>query len=148
MTTHSSILAWKIPGMGEPGGLPSTGSHRVGHDWRDLAKSVTTEATELAQNPLLFSYSVVSNSLRPHGLQVAKLFCPSPSPRACSNSSPLSQWCHSTISSSVVPFSSWLQSFPTSGCFKWIGSLHQVAKVLELQLQHRSFQWIFMNDFL
>ena len=37
MATHSTILAWRIPGMGEPGGLPSMGSHRVGHDWRDLA---------------------------------------------------------------------------------------------------------------
>ena len=52
----------------------------------------------------LFSCSVVSNSLWPHGL---KHPCPSPSPRACSNSCPLSQWCHPTISSSVVPFSSW-----------------------------------------
>ena len=41
MTTHSSVLAWKIPGMGEPGGLPSTGSHRVGHDWSDLAAAVS-----------------------------------------------------------------------------------------------------------
>ena len=66
---------------------------------------------------LLFSRSVMSDSLRPHGLQQARLPCPSLSPRACSNSCPLSQWCHPTISSSVVPFSSCLQSFPTSGSF-------------------------------
>ena len=59
----------------------------------------------------------MSNSLRPHGLQHAKLLCPSPTPRACSNSCPLSQWCHPTISSSVIPFSSHLQSFPASGSF-------------------------------
>ena len=53
---------------------------------------------------LQFSCSVVSDSLRPHGLQHARLPCLSPSPRACSNSSPSSQWCHPTISSSVVPF--------------------------------------------
>ena len=53
----------------------------------------------------------------PHGLQHAKLPCPSPIPRACSNSCPMSQWCHPTISSSVVPFSSCLQSFPTSRSF-------------------------------
>ena len=41
MATHSSVLAWKIPGMGEPGGLPSMGSHRVGHDWSDLAAAAT-----------------------------------------------------------------------------------------------------------
>ena len=64
-----------------------------------------------------FSRSVVSNSLQPHGLQHARLPCPSPSPRACSNSCPLSRWCHPTISSSVVPFSSCLQSFPASGSF-------------------------------
>ena len=64
-----------------------------------------------------FSHSVVSDSLRPHGLQYARLPCPSPTPRACSNSCPSSQWCHPTISSSVVPFSSCLQSFPASGSF-------------------------------
>ena len=63
------------------------------------------------------SPSVVSDSLRPHGLQHPRLPCPSPTPRACSNSCPLSQWCHPTISSSVFPFSSCLQSFPASGSF-------------------------------
>ena len=64
---------------------------------------------------LEFSHSVVSNSMRPHGLQHARLSYPSSTPRACLNS--LSQWCHPTISSSVVPFSSCLQSFPASGSF-------------------------------
>ena len=64
-----------------------------------------------------FSHSVVSDSLRPHELQQARLPCPSPTPRACSNSCPSSQWCHPTISPSVVPFSSCLQSFPASGSF-------------------------------
>ena len=64
---------------------------------------------------LLFSHSVVTNSLQPHGLQHARLPCPSLSPGACSNSCPLSQWCHPTISSSVILFSSCLQSFPASG---------------------------------
>ena len=59
----------------------------------------------------------MSDSLRPHGLQHARLPCPSPTPRACSNSCPSSWWCHPTISSSVVPFSSCLQSFPASGSF-------------------------------
>ena len=53
----------------------------------------------------------------PHGLQHIRLSCSSPTPRACSNSCPLSQWCHPTISSSVLPFSSHIQSFPTSGSF-------------------------------
>ena len=64
-----------------------------------------------------FSHSVMSDSLWPHWLQHARLPCPSPSPRACSNSHPLSRWCHPTISSSVIPFSSRLQSFPASQSF-------------------------------
>ena len=55
---------------------------------------------------LLFSHSVLSDSLRPHGLQHARLPCPSSIPGVCSNSCPLSRWCHPTISSSVIPFSS------------------------------------------
>ena len=65
---------------------------------------------------MFFSPSVVSDSLWPHG-QHARLPCPSPSHRTCSNSGPLSRWCHLTISSSVVPFSSCLQSLPASGTF-------------------------------
>ena len=64
-----------------------------------------------------FSHSVVSHSLRPHGLQNPRLPCLSPTPRAYSNSCPLSWWCHPTISSSVVPCSSCLQSSPASGSF-------------------------------
>ena len=66
---------------------------------------------------LLFSHSVMSDSLQSHGLQHARLSCPSPSPGACSNSCPSSRWCHSTISSSVIPFSSCLQPFPASWSF-------------------------------
>ena len=68
-------------------------------------------------NSVQFSCSVVSNSLRPHGLQHARLPCPSPILGAYSNSCPLSRRCHLTISSCVVPFSSCLQSFPASGSF-------------------------------
>ena len=65
-----------------------------------------------------FSRSVVSNSLRPHESQHARPPRPSPSPRVYSNSWPLSRWCHPTISSSVIPFSSCLQFFPASGSFQ------------------------------
>ena len=64
-----------------------------------------------------FSPSVLSDSLRPRGLQHARLPCPLPTPGACSNSCPLSRWCHPTISCSVIPFSSCLKSFPASGYF-------------------------------
>ena len=112
------------------------GLQRIGRDW--------TELNEL----LLLSCSVVFDSLWPHGLQHARPPCPLPTLGAYPNSCPLSQWCHPTISSSVFPFSSRLQSFPASGSFLMSQSLHPVAKVLELQLQHQSFQWIFRNDFL
>ena len=69
-------------------------------------------------NPVQFSHSVMSYSLQPHGLQHSKLPCPSKTPGASLNSSPSSWWCHPTISSSVVPFSSRLQSFPASGSFQ------------------------------
>ena len=85
----------------------------------------------------------MSNSLRPHWLQHTRFPCPSLSPRICSNSHPLSRWCHPTISSSA------LSLYQHQGLFQWVGSLHQVVKVLELQLQlhHQSFQWILSVDF-
>ena len=67
---------------------------------------------------MLFNCSVVADSLQPHRLRHARLPCPSPTPRVYSNSCPLSRWCHPTISSSVIPFSSCLQSFPGSGSFQ------------------------------
>ena len=91
-------------------------------------------------------------TLQPHGLQHDRLPCPSPPPGICSNSCPLSRWCHpililcpplvclSSIFLSILVFSN------EQGLFQWVGSLHQVAKVLELQ--HQSFQWIFSIDFL
>ena len=70
------------------------------------------------------------------------------SSRACSNSCPSSQWCHPTISSSVVPFSPAFNLSQYKGLLQWVSSSHQVAKVLKFQLQHQSFQWIFRTDFL
>ena len=66
---------------------------------------------------LLFSCSVTWKSLRPHALQHTRLPCPSLSPRVCSNSCSLNQWCHPTISSSVIPLSSCIQPFPASRSF-------------------------------
>ena len=89
----------------------------LAHRW---CSSVLFSAWTLQMSSLRsiqFSRSVTSNSLWPHGLQHARPPCPSPTPGACSNSCPSSQWCHPTISSSVVPFSSCLQSFPASGSF-------------------------------
>ena len=73
--------------------------------------------TKKSSTSVQFSWSAMSNSLRPHGLQHARPPCPSPAPRVYSDSCPLSWWCHPTTSSSVIPFSSRLQSFPASGSF-------------------------------
>ena len=84
----------------------------------------------------------MSDSLLPHGLQHARFPCPSLSPRVSSHSCLLSQWCHPTISSSVIPFSiSALNLSQHQGFFQWVNFSHQVAKWLDLQ--HQSFQWIF-----
>jgi len=157
MATHSSVLAWRIPGMGEPGGLPSMGSHRVGHDWSDLAavaadrKGVVINNVYLSQltysklsflaffsspyqffylDLLLFSCSVVFNSLWSHGLQHTRLPHPSPFLGACSNSCPLSWWCHPTILSSVVLLCPTFYLSQHQGLFQRVSPSHQVAKVL------------------
>ena len=117
---------------------------RYSSDPHSRASSYCREMWAGSGRWLLFTRSVMPDSLRPHGVQHARPPCPLPSPRACSNSCPLSQWC----SSSVVSISTCVQFFSASRCFLMIGSLHEVAKVLELQLQHQSFQWIFRIDFL
>ena len=93
-----------------------------------------------------FSHSVMSDSLWPHEPKHARPPCPSPTPGVYSNSCPLSHWCHPTISSSVVPFSSCLQSFPASGSFP-MSQFTSGGQKLEFQLQDQSFQWIFRTDF-
>ena len=92
-----------------------------------------------------FSHSVMSDSLRPHGLHT-RLPCPSPTPGAWSDSCPLTQWCHPTISSSVIPLSSHLHLSHHQGLFQSVSSSHEVAKVLEFQLQHQSLQWTRRTD--
>ena len=102
------------------------------------------ESTQGSYSTLLsFSHSVVSDPLRPHGPQHARLPCPSPSPWACSNSCPLSHWCHPTISPSVTPFSSCPPPFPASGSFpvSWLfatgdQSTRASASVLPVNIQH------------
>ena len=94
-----------------------------------------------------FSCSVMSDSLWSHESQHIRPPCPSPTPRVYSNSCPLSWWCHLTISSSVVPFSACLQSFPASGSSPMSWLFTSGGQALELQLQHQSFQWIFSVDF-
>ena len=84
----------------------------------------------------------------PHGLQHARFPCPSTTwvSWAYSNSCPSSRWCHPTISSSVISSPPAFNLSQHQGLFQWVSSSHQGAKVLELQLQHQSFQWIFRTD--
>ena len=108
--------------------------------------SIKLEGEKMSFTYIHFCCSVaMSNTLQPHGLQHTRLPCPSLSPRACSNSCPSSLWCHPTVSSSVVSFSSCPQSFPASGSFpvshlfiSWDQSIgaSASASVLPMNIQH------------
>ena len=115
-----------------------------------LHRCPLSEEEKKWQEPLLLSFSrlVMSDSLPPCGLQHTRLPRPSPSPGVCLNSCPLSQWCHPTISSSVAPSPPTFSLSQHQGLSQRVGSSHEVTKVLELQLQHQPFQWIFRVDFL
>ena len=105
-----------------------------------LFSSEMADLFQLAFLLLLFSLSVASDFFVTCGLQHTRLPCPSPYPGACSNSCPLNQWCHPTISSSVAPSPPALNLSQHQSLFQWVRCSHQAAKVLELQLQ--SVQWI------
>ena len=119
---------------------------------KEYVKAVYCHPANLTymQSSVQFSSVAQSDSLGPHGLQHTRLPCPLPTPGACSNSCQLSQWCHPTISSSVFPFSSCLQSFPASGSFPTSQFFSSSGQVLshQVKFQHHSFQWIFRTDFL
>ena len=93
-----------------------------------------------------FSHSIMSNSLRPHGLQHARLPCPSPTPRVYPNSCPLVSDAIQTPHPLSFPSPPALNLSQNWDLFKWVSSLHQVAKVLEFQLQHQSFLWTLRAD--
>ena len=115
------------------------GKHSWGLRWCRVKLGVWVPRT--ATYIIVIVHSVASDSATPWTAahQVSLSFLP---PGACLNSCPLSWWCHPSISSSAVPFSSCFQFFQHQGLFQWIGSSHQVVKVLELQLLiniHNSF---------
>ena len=103
-TTELLIITWTWE-------QPKCPSHQLMNKWTKCGLSIPWDIQ-------FSSVSVVSDSLQPHGLQHARPPFPSPTPRVYSNSCPLSQWCHPTISSSAVPFPSCLQSFLASGSFQ------------------------------
>ena len=108
------FLAWRIWWAEEAGKLKPMRSQRVRHYW-----VTNTQLTDIYISVQFSSvHSVVSNSLQPHGPHHARPPCPSPTARVYPNPCPLSRWCHPTISSSVIPFSSCPRSFPASGSFQ------------------------------
>ena len=117
------------------------------HSGRNLIRKIIVDMfikKKIQFSPLAHSCP----TLRPHGLQHARLTCPSPTPGVHSNSCPLDQWCHPTISSSVVPFSSHLQSFPASGSFQMNQFFTSGGQSIAVSASASSFQGIFRTDFL
>ena len=154
---HSTISYSVTPFSFCPQSFPASGSFPMSRVFTSGGQSIGTSASASAFPMNIqdwFPFSSVRSLrhvqlLQSHGLQHTRLPCPSPTPGACSNSCPLTQGCHRTISSSVVPFSSSLQSFPASMSFlmsQFFASGSQSIRVSALQ--HQSFQWIFRTDFL
>ena len=108
---------WSGLPFSSPGDLPDPGMEPMCLVSTCFSRHIPYHLGSPLKVSVQFSHSVVSNSLWPHGLQHTRLPCPSPTPGACSNSHPSSQWCHPTISFSVIPFSFCLQSFPASQSF-------------------------------
>ena len=121
--------------LGESGGLRTLSIHFsicISSIWLFLSYALISSVQS--------SHSVMSDSLLLPGLQHTRPPCPSPTPGVYPNPCPSSRWCHPAISSSVIPFSSCLQSFPASGSFQMSQLFASGgAKVLEFQLQHQSF---------
>ena len=117
--------------------------------WKEVMvrQKLSSDKPDL-KSSVQFSRSVMSNSLWSHGLQHARLPCPSPTPGACSNSCPSSRWCHQTTSSSVVPFSSCLQSFPASGSFQISQVFASGGQSIGVAASASPFQWTPRTDLL
>ena len=146
MAPHSSTVAWKIPWMEEPGRLQSMGSLRVRHDWSDLAAAAVNYKTF---QPCCCSVAQSCSTCCNH-MDCSMLGFP------VLHYLPKFAQTHVHWVGDAIQLSNPL--FPPSppvlnlsqhwGLLQWVSSLHQVAKVLEFQLQHQSFQWIFRLDFL
>ena len=113
MSFHKQLKSFSFPVTAVISQIPST--HLLNFS---LCLWMCTDISFPSLLLIQFSRSVMSNPLWPHGLQHGRIPCPSPTPRVYPNPCPSSQWCHPTISSSVGPFSSCLQSFPELGSFQ------------------------------
>ena len=142
MATHSSTLAWEILWTGEPGRLQSMGLQRVRHNW----------ATSLVH---WISHFSSVQSLSPVCLFANPMDCSTPGFPVHHQLLELAQTQVHQVGDAIQPSHPLLSSSPPAfnlsqhwDLFQWVSSSHQVAKVLEFQLQHQSFQWIFRTDFL
>ena len=117
------------------------------HTEEGLARSIFGICNRLSVCIVQFSCLVMSDSLQPHEPQHARPPCPSPTPRVHPNSCPLSRWCHSAISSFVVPFF-FLQYFPASGSFPMSQLFTSGGQSIGVSVQHQSFQWTTRTDLL
>ena len=156
MATHSTVLAWRIPGTGEPGRLPSMGSHRVRHDWSDLAAasalvSAMYQSLNLFQNSLFHCCCSVTQSCP---TLCNPMYFSMPDFPVLHNLPELAQTHVHWVGNAIQPSHSLSSPSPPAfslshhDCLFWVGSLHQVARVMEVQLQDQSFQWILRVDFL
>ena len=162
MATHSSIPTWRISWTR---GAWCAVIHGVAKsrtrlsDWTELMYIfcfanfipcivLCFPVASVQFSSVQFSCSVVSDSLRPHEPQHARPPCPSPTPGVYPNSYPLSQWCHPTISSTVIPFSSSPQSFPASGSFQVSQLFTLGGQSIGVSASHQSFQWTPRTDLL
>ena len=126
--------------LGLPGMLKSLGSQRVGHD-------LTYEKLNWRLSNL-FQFSSVASDSATHELQHASPPCPTPTLGAYPNLFPLSRWCIQPSHPLSSPSPPTFNLSQHQGLFQWVSSSHQVARLLELQLQHQTFQWVFRVDFL
>ena len=115
---------------------------------RNVQTTAQLHSSHKLASSVQFSHSVMSDTLQLQESHHTRLSCPSATPRVCPNSCPLSWWWHLAISSSVVPSLPTFNPSQRQGLFQWVDSLHEVAKVLEFQLQHQSFQWTPRTDLL
>ena len=135
-----------------PGKNTGVGCHFLVQCMKVKSESEVTQSCLILSGPM--DCSLPGSSVQARVLEwgaigfSARPPCPSPTPGVYPNSCPLSWWCYPTISFSVVPFSSHLQSFPASGSFPVSQFFTSGAKVLEFQLQHQSFQWTLRTDLL
>ena len=136
---HPIISSSVVPFSSCPQSFRASGSFQMSQFFASGGQSTGKILKDISS--VQFSRWVMSDSLWPHELQHTRPPCPSPTPRVYSNSCPSSWWCHLAISFSVVPFSSCPNPSQHQDLFQWVNSSHKVAKVLEFQLQHQSFQW-------